>query len=300
MAWGAQTWLKITKEASYAVRPVSAPESVWVRLHADDAFTMRPSPMRQIIRSADAGNRRRQVVSARTEYAGKLSTILYPSQAAFLLGAACNLVSNDLASYSLDFFDSVRVQGYLGAKVKGLSLSSKADQDYLTLSIDWIAQKLDDSLAALPQPDDASFPDERPYEHYESAGNLTLGGTALTKFRGVDLAVNNVLVPTWDEQRFISGLYYCGRDVDASLDLQYVSTSFRAALEAQTPLALVLKWLRPGTPAKSVTVDLKSRDYVASVADRLPLAGVGYQTVAVQTFYDPSSGVATDASLAVA
>lgn len=295
MPWGAQSWLKITPETTYGVRN-GAGAATWCRLHADDAFTMRPAPLAQIIRSADGGNRRRQRVAARTAYAGQLTTLMYPTQAAVLLGAAFTLTSNDLGSYTLDFFDSVRVQGYLGAKVKSLKIVSQADQDYLIVQIGWVAQRLDASLTTLAQPLDNVFPSEVPYEHVETDGLVTVGGSAIGLYRGITVDVTNVLTGTWDEKRYITSCYYGGRDVDVQVDLQYVSTAFRAALEAQTALTVSLGWART-SPTKSVTLDLKTKDYVAVVADRIPLSGPAYQTVSIESFYDQGAG--TDCALTV-
>lgn len=257
---------------------------------------MRPAPLRQVIRSADGGNRRRQVVSARTAYAGQLTTLMYPTQAAALLGAALTLTSNDLGSYTLDFFDSVRVQGYLGAKVASLKIVSQADQDYTVVQIGWVAQRLDPALTVLAQPLDTVFPSEVPYEHVETDGLISVGGSAISLYRGVTVDVKNVLSGTWDEKPYITRCYYSGRDVDVSLDVQYVSTAFRAALEAQTALTVSLGWART-SPTKSVTLDLKTKDYVASVADRIPLSGPAYQTIGVESFYDQGAG--TDCALTV-
>src|SRR5271166_6035948 len=145
MPWGAQQWLRITQENTYGVRNASPSGSqvMWARLYQANPFSMRPVPARQIIRSADAGNRRRQVVAGRKVYAGVLNTLLYPTQASYLMTALTTLTSNALASYTIDYFDSTRVQGYLGCMAQTGSITSNAQTDYVPLSITWIGQQLD-------------------------------------------------------------------------------------------------------------------------------------------------------------
>jgi hypothetical protein len=286
MPWGSQTWLRATKELSYGVRnPSPGPSDIlWFRLYSDNAFTMRPTPQRQVIRSADAGNRRRQVVSARTVYQGGLATLAYPSQMPYIMTAAANITGNDLNSYTLDFFDSTRVQGYLGGKISNLSLTSSATQDYVTLSLAFTAQRLDSTLTVLPQPADSVFPAEVPYEHVETAGNVTVGSVQ-SKYASLSLTIANVLGPTWDELPYITNLYYCGRDVGFTFNPQYLSATLRQELEAQSALSCSLLWNRPST-SNELLVSAQTKNYIASISDSIPLGGPAYQTVTVETFFD--------------
>jgi hypothetical protein len=291
MPWGAIQWLRLVKEASYGVRnpsPDPVSDILFLRLHQSNAFSgMRKTPQRQIIRTADAGNRRRQVVAARSVYAGSLATLLYPTQAPFLLDLAATLSGNDLTSFSVDYFDSVRIQSYVGCKIKKLSIPSTATTDYVPLMLDLVGQKLDPGFVTFPQPADTVFPTEVPYEHVETAGNVTVG-SLLTLYSSLNLTIDNVLAGTWDELPYISRLYYCGRDVDFSFRAQYLTTDFRAALEAQTPLACSLGWVRT-SPSHSAIFDLKATNYEASVADDIPLDNATYQTVSVQSFFDSTA-----------
>ncbi len=287
MPWGANQWLRFTREVTYATRQVSPPgtDVIYIRLHTSNAFGMRSVPQRQVIRTAESGNRRRQVVSARQVCNGNLSTILYPTQAAYILGAACTLVAGDLPSLTVDFFDGTRVQGYLGCKISDLKINSTSQQDYLTLSMNLIGQKLDPTFSSFPQPADSLYPSEQPYEHVESAGHITVGGSTLTKYSAMNVDIKNTVQPTWDEQAFITALFYAGRDVDFSFRAQYITIAFRTALEAVTPIVGSIGWTRV-SPAHAITLDLKSSNYVATISDEIPLDNATYQVVNVQTFFD--------------
>lgn len=80
MPWGAQTWLSIFPELSYGV--FNNAGAFYPTLYGGNAFTMRKVPQRQVLRTADGGNRRKFVVANRFVYAGSLTTLLHPDQAA--------------------------------------------------------------------------------------------------------------------------------------------------------------------------------------------------------------------------
>lgn len=298
MPWGGQTWCRATKEVDYGVRnPSPNPSDIlYFRLIGDNSFTMRAAPQRQIIRSADAGNRKRQVVAARKAFTGSMSTACYPSQAEFLFGLATLLTGSDLSSVTLDYFDSTRIQSYLGAKLQTIGLTSSATQDYLTMNMGWIAQRNDATFTVFPQPADSVFPTEVPYEHVESAGLVTVGGATLTKYSACNFSLSNVLGPTWDELPYISNLYYCGRDVTFTITPQYVSDTFRTEFEAQSPLTCILEWAR-SSPVSSITMNCETANYIGSISDSIPLGGPAYQTIGVEAFLDPSNS--TDMAITV-
>jgi hypothetical protein len=254
---------------------------------------MRSVPQRQIIRSADGGNRRRQVVANRKVVAGNLNTLWYPTQSNLLLTAALTLTSNDLASFTIDFWDSVQVHRFLGCKVSNLHIAGTAQQDFIPLTMSWVGQSK--STATLADPGVTVFPTENPYQHFESKGLLSIGGT-VTKYKSLGITIKNTLDAPFDEDQWISNCTFAGRDIDLSVQLQYASATLRTAFEAQSALTVTAAWARSG--GVTSTIDLKTKDYVATVQDDLPLAAVAYQTVDVQCFYD--SGATTDASFTVA
>jgi hypothetical protein len=292
VGWGANSWLRCTKETTYGTYD-AAGAVAWVRLVGNNAFTARAVPQRQVIRSADGGNRRVQVVANRKVVSGNLNTLFYPSQAGFFLDAALTLTSNDLHSYTLDFFDTVQVHQLLGAKIQTMTLAGTATGDYLPLTMSWLCQSK--GTTTLAQPAATVFPTENPYQHVESKGHLSVGGT-MSKYSALSIAIKNTLDGTWDEDQWITACYYCGRDIDMSFRLQYLSAAMRGDLEAQTPLAVTAAWARAAGLAASF--DLKTRNYVADVGDDLPIDAAAYQTIGVQTFLDPAAG--TDASFSVA
>jgi hypothetical protein len=299
MPWAGQTWIEVVQEgtagANYGVFNATpgAGQTLYPTIYGPNAFTVRKVPQRKVIRTADAGNRRRLVVANRTVYQGTFHTLLHPDQASFWLTAAASLASDAgghpwLPSYSFLYWDSVQAWKLLGGMLQTLTITSTAEQDYVTMSQSWIFQTRDTTFTTFAQPAESNYSTVVPYQHIETASNCKLGGTAFTKYKSVTVNLNNVLAGTWDELPYISALYYCGRDLDFHFGPQYLATTYRGDFEAQTPLTFVLEWLR-ASPAHSLLLTLETASYISSVQDDLPLDGPGYQDVEVQCFYDPAN-----------
>jgi hypothetical protein len=283
MPWGAQTWGTFFKESSYGVFN-AAGASLFPVLHGANNFTVRRVPQRQVIRTADAGNRPRQQVANRQVFAGTLNTLFYPSQAPYW-ATALTLVAKEIPSYSLEYWDSVRAWKLLGGKVQKLSITSNAQQDYCTLSVDWIFQANDDTFTTFAEPAESSFPTEVPYCHVETASNFKVGVSpvVITKYKNINVSFSNVLFPTWDENPIITALMYCGRDLTFNFTQQYTTTANRLAFEAQTAQSFLIAWVRG---ANNFTIDCEDVSYYTNCADDLPLDGAGYQSLDVQPFFD--------------
>lgn len=282
-------------ETSYGVF-ASGGAKWYPRLYGANSFTPRVVPARQVIRTADAGNRRIQVVANRQVIAGTLKTLLYPTQAAYVMTAITTTGSPPaLPSYSFQYFDSTRVQRYLGGVCSAMRISSNAQTDYVTLETDWVFQTLDGSFTTFAQPAQSNYPTENPYQHVNSKSNILLGGSAITLYKSIDINLANMLVGTWDESTNITACYYCGRDFNFTAVPQYVAATFRTDYEAQTPLTWIIEW--SNAVPHSVTFTCEASGYIDSVGDDLPLDGPGYQTIANQIFFDKTAAV--DFSVAV-
>jgi Phage tail tube protein len=285
VAWAGQTWSEITQEATYGTYNANGATLFPVHFNSN-SFTVREVPQRQVIRTADAGNRAKQVVANRKVYQGTLNTLLYPTQAAYW-ATALTLSSNTIPSYSFAFWDSIRARRYLGGMIQSFVITSSAMQDYVSVSISWIFQQFDSTFSSFSQPAQTNYPTETPYQHVESASNITLAGTAITKYKTATVTIANVLAGTWDELGYISALYYCGRDFNFSLGPQYTATTYRTAYEAQSAQTWVLEWIRV-SGSHNITITAETASTISSIDDDLPLDGPGYATVNVQNLYDAS------------
>jgi hypothetical protein len=286
MAWAGQTWIEFLQETTYGTFN-AAGATFYPRLYQGNSFTPRRTVQRQVIRTADAGNRRIQVVANRQVFTGTLKTLFYPTQAQYVLNMATQLTSNVLNSYSALYWDSIQAWKLLGGRVSALRLSSNAQQDYVSLELDLVFQQRDDTYTTFAQPAESVYPTENPYCHVDSKTHITLAAATVTKYKQIDINLTNILQPTWDEDHIISDALYCGRDFNFSLIPQYTAATYRTDYEQQTPLSWSIGWANP--VPHSVTFDGKSSGYIDSVADDLPLDGPGYQTLANQLFFDKAA-----------
>jgi hypothetical protein len=275
------------EESSYGVF-ASGGATLFPRLFNSNSWSMRQVPLRQVIRTADAGNRPIQVVAGRRAFQGTLNTLLYPSQAAYL-ATMITPVSNILPSYSIEWWDSVQAWRFLGFRAQSLTLTGSATQDYWTCSLTGTAQDRDGTFTTFAQPAQSVYPTEVPYQYIETAGNCTIATTAFTKYKTLTMKFDNVLVPTWDEQPTITDLIYAGRDFTFTFGPQYLATTYRGDYSAQTALAFVLDLVR-ASPSHGFSVNCQSSTYFSNVADDLPLDGPGYQNITGQVFFDKTGG----------
>jgi hypothetical protein len=274
------------KETTYGTFN-GAGATLFPRLYNSNSFSMRRVPLRQIIRTADAGNVPIQVVAGRRAFTGTLNTLLYPTQAAYL-ATMFTPVANVLPSYSIEYWDSVQAWKLLGVRAQSMTLTGSATQDYWTASINFIAQDRDATFTTFAQPAQSSYPTEVPYQYVETAGNCTIATVAFTKYKTLTMNFANVLVPTWDEQPTITDLVYAGRDFTFTFGPQYLATVFRGDYEAQTALAFVLDITRT-SPSHSFSVNCEASTYMSNIADDLPLDGPGYQTISCAVFFDKTA-----------
>lgn len=287
MPWGGQTWLRFTTETTYGTYN-SGGTVLYPTLYGGNSFGMRKVPQRKVIRTADGGNRRKFVVANRKVYSGRLNTLLHPDQASYWLGLATTLTSNQLGSVTIDYWDSVQAWRFLGAMVSGLSITASAQQDYSTLSLDFVAQQRDATFTTFAQPAETNYSTVLPYQYVETAGNVKLGGSAITNYRTMSVSLRNVLAATWDELPYISACYYAGRDLDFSLGPQYLATAYRGDFENQTALTWILNFTR-ASPAHALTLTCETNNYISNIGDDLPLDGPSYQNLDVQCFYDAAN-----------
>lgn len=292
MPWAGQTWCEIFQETTYGTFN-SAGATCFPRLYGGNSFTVRRVPQRQVLRTADAGNRKIQVLANRRVFVGTLQTLIYPTQAAYWATAlTLGTDSNGFItppSYSFQYWDSIQAWRLLGGKVASLTLTSSAEQDYVTMSVDWVFQDRDPTFTAFTQPAESNYPVETPYSHVETASNCTLGGTAFTNYKSITLKAANVLQPTWNELQTISALYYCGRDLTFSFGPEYLATTFRTDYEQQTALAFVIEWIRT-TGSHNLKFQCESSSFMSNIQDDLPLDGPGYQAIDVEVFFDKTAG----------
>ena len=246
MGWGASTWCRLTTEqaGSYGVYYASG-TTISPSLDKPNAMTMRVMPQRQIIRTADGGNRRKWVVANRAVCTGTLNTLMHPDQATFWATALTPTGTPPvLPSITIDFWDTIQAWRFLGAVITDFKITASATADYVPVSVSFIAQKRDGTFTTFAQPAETVYSTLTPYAFVESAGNVKLGGSAITLYNTMSIDIKNVIKGTWDEQSYITSALYCGRDIDFTLGPQYLATTYRTDFTAQTAMTWQLELLR--------------------------------------------------------
>ena len=102
------------------------------------------------------------------------------------------------------------------------------------------------------------------------------------------VTIRNVLVPTWDENQYITSVVYSGRDLDFQVGPQYQQTTLRGYFENQTALTFSIGFNR-SSPAHAFTINAETATYLSDVADDIPLDGPSYQALSAQVFYDAAN-----------
>lgn len=302
MAWGARQWCRITKEATFGTFDASAiaGDIAWITLDADNAFSMVQTPEFGEIRSAHAGNRVLQAYTNTTTLAGTLRTPFYHSQAALLLGWATTLTSNELSSFTIDHFDSIRTWRHLGCKVRRLRIagSARAESGKIPLIFDLVGKKTESAAPTLAEPATSVFPTALPYMFQESVGGLVVrdsGSAVRTAYQSFALDIANILSAEHEEDRYVDEIAYCGRDVMLDVDFKYRSAADRALMEAATALVVKLT-LTKG--ANSVLFDLLTNATIRSLGRNIPLGNLARESMQVKGAFVGASG--TDLSITIA
>lgn len=290
--WGGLAYTRLTLESTYATYAVAnhnTANEMFIRRVQSNPQTIKPRPAFQFIRAADGLNRNVQVVGGFIGYAGTLTTLFYPSQAAKVLAWALNLTANDLSSFTLDDYDSIRSGlAYLGCKVGQVRISHAAEQQAAVLALDLIAMTKGASHANFVAPAGTAFPAEVPYTHFNSAGLVTIGAVR-ARYKSLDLTIQNVLIAPRDELTTISCLFFGGRNITLKLAIEYMSAADRATLET-TPApgqAVSVGW---NNGVNTCTLDFKASNIITDLDDDLPLDNAAYQTLTVTSIFDRTYG----------
>jgi hypothetical protein len=291
MGWGSRQWLRVTPEVTFGTYNTPGTGAFWIRLSDDSAFTMEPTPKRWVVRSADGGNRPVLSGANRSSLEGDLKTLLYPVQAAQLLTMATTLTSFDLASYTLDHFDTVRTRRYLGIKAASLAIAAAAEtqEGLATVALKLVGQKEDSADPTLAEPAITVFPAGNPYTLQELSGALTIGASARTAFKSMTWSLTNKLEASFESGRYVNNVTYCGRDVTLDADMQYASATDRTSWETQAAQAVTAVFTK-ASPAKVLTLNMYAANRINSLGRATPLGGVSRQTIQLMGQVDGTNG----------
>jgi hypothetical protein len=298
MPLGSDQWLRLTPEVTWGTNNASAAANtiLWPRLRSGDAFAIEAQPQTTEIRGADGYNLPQQNVSARRQCQGSLKTPCYPSQAAALIAWAIPS-ARVLPSYTADYWDGVEARRWLGVRVRQLEMTSSSQADFAELNLSIEAWKPDPVAPTLPEPAPTVFPAEQPYLHTESKGLVTFDGTAITNFNSLTVTIANRIAAGWDEDMYVAGLDYAGRDVTFQVVRRIPSNAERVRYEAQATAAGVFQWSRGGGTPHGVKFDFQTASFITRRTVSRDFDAAQYQTLPFKAFKDGTTGLDMAATL---
>ena len=274
--------------------PVLNTDFIWLDLDQDDAFAVETDPQYTTIRTASSLN---EVVSAQTSrylVQGAQSSNFRPEHAPFLLKLLFGRTATGQGwSYSADWFDSTRTRRFVGGKVGQGVLSGTADGQGYRLANTWQFQREIASPPALSAPAESVYATVPPYNHIDTDGlirinNAAIGQTTLG-YADLNLTVSNMLDARVLNKPYISNLLNVGRNITFGFTAELDDVgALKQAYDAGSIITQCGIGFAKG--GHSVSIDLKSSNFLTGVARRLPLGGAAVQAVGFQVMHDRTAG----------
>jgi hypothetical protein len=306
--------VRLTKEVAYNTFPTSPAGGTQqdIFLPVGNAMTVRAMPQFSEIRDAGQANRKIRKNIGRTAVSGSIQSLLFPTQAAYVLDLAAGITGVapclDLPSFSIDNLQVLPVcasvyRRYTGCKVGQFTIT--ADQSEGGMYASWKADIMGSTPRTItstdfPTPALSAFPADDPFEFFHIAGHVTIGG-ARTDIQSLQFTINNMTKSFPNEARYVSNVGWFGRDVGLSMKLLYKSNSDRQHYEQGDKQAVSIAF---DTGVSTLTLNMQAVNNIDSVEDDLPLDDFFTQTLSLSALVDPAStagpgGSATDFSFAV-
>ena len=298
----ARQYLRFTPETTWGTYNNLGTATI-VRLDQDNAFTMRPAPVRWSINSADAYARRVQTGSSKTTVQGTLNTLCYGSQmAAFVAwwyASSANVLSSATIDHALVMEDSggtAVYRRYLGCMASQVQITASDQDQLMRQSIQIIAQKPATITGTdFPEPAVTAYPTDAPYVIEHGSGAFSLA-TSRSEFETFSWTCKNKLDPRFMASQYLTRLKYCGRDVDFSTRFPYVITTDRSDYEAVTALSASITFTNG---SHTLAFAMNSKNFIAKCDDDLALDKVHLQGIDAECYFDSSAGTPNDCAITV-
>lgn len=321
----AREFLQIVKESALGTvmgTPVAGTDSIYIRLTEAQSFQMDTALEVETIPWGGGLSTPGELVSDHYSCRGSLSTLLYPSQAKFLLDWAITKVNQtptpklpwvtsepngDLAScsvyhaimYADGTFERKR---FAGTKVARGRVEVNRQGTTARLSLDLVAARsygnqmdasTDPDATEFPAPAESAYP-SGPYTFKNTAGLLKVGSTR-TQYESLSIDWTNTLDGRWFETSYLTMLPFLGRSatLEAQLLLK-VSPNDRTAYEALTAQDSEVSFTNGVTTTK---IDFNGQNKIMSLPPNLPQNQVFMRTLRLQNLFDPTIGSGAGADI---
>lgn len=321
-ATGARTILQLTDSNQFTVRPVVMP---W-EIRAASGYN------RRLIRgsgTAGSGGVPRAMVQ------GTLGNcIIYDSQAIFWFGDASRSTptgnsntygmlapvpsgtppagSFELNSYTIDHAillddgsNTVAYRRYLGCRVQRATISADSDSQLLRISCDFIGHGVQDPITSTDFPEPtfvggagpSTYPTGNPFV-LANASSYTFGlGGSRIEFEAFSVTIENLIDSTFFNSTNLTRTKFCGRNVNATVTVPYVTKQDRLDYEAATTQHPASITFSNGVTSHSVVFQFNGYQYTSGVTDNLDYNRVFRQNVAMVNFVDTGASPIGDLML---
>lgn len=294
----------LTIESAYGTiqtSPTLNTQFIPLRLNEGNAVTVRRSPVRQVVRTADTRNRRAFQISERHSVAGQIKCLAYVAHMPLLMRWALTPINsgqtspwttseqpNDLASCTLDHAIEDPTNGtitryrYTGLKVESGSLTFDNQTDMGVLTLNVIGKTTGSTSFAVPT--DSDYP--ATVYCLQDLTTIGLGGTT-TNIRSIALNWTNDMAARFDELSSLASCRLRGRTVDLTASLLYkISPDRRTQFNNQTALTCEFTFTNG---SNTMVWDFYDNCTLSSVGDQTPLAEEFEQELTAESFYDAAT-----------
>lgn len=306
-------FLFVTKEAVPGVfdDEAAAADKFVIRLDRANAFNALDTPVQWRLNDAAGSNRTVQTGNEQVTSTGSLATIAYPTQAPLLAGWGCNLIGDPYEQYTLTFdhgrimedaSDTLVLERYVGCKNQTYKLAANNSGDGVVARSEFTFMHMGRSTITStdrPTPSLSTYPTVKPYVFQDLKGGLilrTTGSSVRTHFASVEINVNNIIFPFFDEDRYPSRLSWRGRSVGANIKFRLENLTDREAMLAAAANEMSLLFSSGVTPNQyTLKFDFHDQVRVMTAAEDRPLDGGFYNNLTTLGMIDLAAG--TDLTL---
>jgi hypothetical protein len=317
MAANAREYLLVVKESALntpMASPVLNTDMFYIRLAEGNSFKMRAKPVIQTINYGGGFAVAAEAISDRYDVTGSLDTILYPTQAQFLLDWSSTRINSgqtlpwvtteppgDLASCTVyhaikQSTGAYNLKQFSGVKITSWKVDVSSDGTIAKLSLGLMGSKQvgfgtetgDPTSTPFPAPAETSYP-TGPYTFAMTSGQLSIGGSTRSGYASLSIDVSNVIDGEWFETSYRQVIQFQGRSSKLMTKLFYKpSPNDGIAYELLTAQAASVTFVN-GVTNQNLTVTYNGQNTITDLPYDLPLDKVYMIDMTLQNRFDPSA-----------
>jgi hypothetical protein len=216
--------------------------------------------------------------------------------------------SFELNSYTIDHAilmddasNTVFYRRYLGCRVQRATISADSDSQLLRISCDIIGHGVQDPITSTDFPEPTFVGGAGPYTYpvgnpfvLAHASSYTFGqysvttGSGRQEFESFNVTIENLIDSTFFNSTNLTRTKFCGRNVNASVGVPFITKQDRLDYEAATTPHSGSITFNNTAATHSIVFNFHAQHYTSGVTDNLDYNRVFRQNVAFVNFVDTS------------